>query len=92
VTIRKIEKERKANIDQALKTAQSKVGELTKSLEFWKSRSKALDVEITVLRVQMQKILSKSKNETQLIDKLKVIYILHSVQYCAEKLIYFECL
>lgn len=41
-------------------------------MEIWKRRSKALDVEITVLRVQIQKLLSKSEFDNQLIDQLKV--------------------
>lgn len=68
-----MEKAQKAIADQALKDTQKKVSELTSSLEIWKSRSKALDVEITVLRVQIQKLLSKSELENQIIDKLKVI-------------------
>lgn len=68
-----MEKAQKAIADQALKDTQKKVSELTSSLEIWKSRSKALDVEITVLRVQIQKLLSKSELDNQIIDKLKVI-------------------
>lgn len=71
VSNRKIEKARKAINDQILKDTQSKVSELAKSVEIWKRRSKALDVEITVLRVQIQKLLSKSEFDNQLIDQLK---------------------
>lgn len=70
--MRKTEKARKANIDQALIDAQLKLNNLTKSLETWKSRSNALDVEITVLRLQIQKLLSQSKQDNQTIEKLKV--------------------
>lgn len=75
-----MEKVRKAITDQALKDSHSKVNELTRSLEIWKSRSKALDVEITVLRVQIQKLLSKSESDNELIDKLKVIINLNILQ------------
>lgn len=68
-----MEKVRKAITDQTLNDANSKISELTRSLEVWKSRSKALDVEITVLRVQIQKLLSKSNDDNETIDKLKVI-------------------
>lgn len=68
-----MEKARKAITDQALKDSQAKINELTKSLEISKNRSKALDVEITVLRVQIQKLLSKSESDNQIIEKLKVI-------------------
>ncbi|XP_025207166.1 uncharacterized protein LOC112602990 [Melanaphis sacchari] len=71
VNTRKLEKARKATSDQVLKDAQSKVSELTKSVDIWKSRSKGLDVEITVLRIQIQKLLSKSESDNQLIDQLK---------------------
>lgn len=71
-----MEKEHKAIVDQILKDSQKTVSELTSSLEIWKSRSKALDVEISVLRVQVQKLLSKSELDNQIIDKLKVIYYL----------------
>lgn len=50
-------------------------------MEIWKRRSKALDVEITVLRVQIQKLLSKSEFDNQLIDQLKV-----SLTYCYTKM------
>jgi len=68
-----MEKAHKAISDQILKDTQSKVSELTKSVEIWKRRSKALDVEITVLRVHIQKLLSKSEHDVQLIDQLKVL-------------------
>jgi len=68
-----LEKAHKAISDQVLKDAQSKVIELTKSVEIWKSRSKALDVEITVLRIQIEKLLSKSESDNQLINQLKVL-------------------
>lgn len=61
-----------ADLQQALRNSQSKIADMTKSLEVWKSRSKALDVEITVLRVRIQKLLAKSKDDEQLINKLKV--------------------
>lgn len=68
-----MEKINKIITDQTLKDVQSKVTKLTRSLEIWKNRSKALDVEITALRVQIQKLLSKSEIDNQLIDKLKVL-------------------
>jgi len=68
-----MEKARKAINDQILKDTQLKVSELTKSEEIWKIRSKALDVEMTALRVQIQKLLSKSEYDNQLIDQLKVL-------------------
>lgn len=71
-TIKQMEKTRKAIADQTLKDTQSKVIELTNSTEIWKSRSKALDVEITILRVQIQKLLSKAELDNKLINKLKV--------------------
>jgi len=73
VNSRKLEKARKAIGEQVLKDTQLKVTELTTSVEIWKRRSKALDVEITVLRVQIQKLLSKSESDNQLIDQLKVL-------------------
>lgn len=66
-----MEKTQKAH--EALKDTQSKVLGLTKSVEIWKSRSKALDVEITILRVKIQKLLSKIEVDNKLINKLKVI-------------------
>lgn len=51
------------------------MNDLTKSLEVWKNRSKALDVEITALRVHIQKLISKSENDKQLIANLKVKYL-----------------
>jgi len=74
VSMRQMEKTRRAITDQTLKDVQFNVSKLTKSLEIWKNRSKALDVEITALRVQIQKLLSKSEVDNQLIDKLKVIF------------------
>ncbi|XP_060869904.1 kinesin-related protein 4 [Metopolophium dirhodum] len=71
VNTKKMEKARKAINDQILKDTQLKVSELAKSEEIWKRRSKALDVEMTVLRVQIQKLLSKSEFDNQLIDQLK---------------------
>ncbi|KAL4112439.1 hypothetical protein QTP88_016231 [Uroleucon formosanum] len=71
VNTRKMEKARKATNDQILKDTKLKVSELAKSEEIWKRRSKALDIEITVLRVQIQKLLSKSELDNQLIDQLK---------------------
>lgn len=68
-----MEKTYKAIADQALKDSQTKVSELTRSIEIWKTRSKALDVEITILRVQIQKLLSKNELDNNLINKLKVI-------------------
>lgn len=68
-----MEKARKATNDQILKDTKLKVSELAKSEEIWKRRSKALDIEITVLRVQIQKLLSKSELDNQLIDQLKVL-------------------
>jgi len=59
--------------DQILKDTQSKVSELTNQVDIWKGRSKALEVEITVLRVRIEKILAKSEFDHQLIDKLKVL-------------------
>jgi len=50
-------------------------------VEIWKRRSKALDVEITVLRVQIQKLLSKSEFDNQLIEQLKVL-----LTYCYTKI------
>lgn len=67
-----MEKAHRAISDQTLRDTQSKVSELTKSVEIWKRRSKALDVEITVLRVDIQKLLSKSELNNQIIDQLKV--------------------
>lgn len=61
-----------ADLQLALRNSQSKIADLTKSLEVWKSRSKALDVEITALRVRIQKLLAKSEADEQLISKLKV--------------------
>ncbi|XP_050057264.1 uncharacterized protein LOC126550213 isoform X2 [Aphis gossypii] len=71
VNTKKLEKARKAINEQVLKDTQLKVTELTTSVEIWKRRSKALDVEITVLRIQIQKLLSKSESDNQLIDQLK---------------------
>ncbi|KAL5240307.1 hypothetical protein ACI65C_007717 [Semiaphis heraclei] len=71
VNTRKIKKASTAIDDQILKDTQSKVNELTKSVDIWKGRSKALEVEITVLRVHIEKILAKSESDHQLIDKLK---------------------
>jgi len=68
-----MEKANTAINDRILKDTQSKVSELTKSVEIWKGRSKALDVEITALRVQVQKLLSKSEFDHEVIDKLKVL-------------------
>ncbi|CAH1722569.1 unnamed protein product [Aphis gossypii] len=70
VNTKKLEKARKAINEQVLKDTQLKVTELTTSVEIWKRRSKALDVEITVLRIQIQKLLSKSESDNQLIDQL----------------------
>lgn len=61
-----------ADLQQALRNSQSKIADLTKSSEVWKSRSKALDVEIIALRVRIQKLLAKSEADEQLISKLKV--------------------
>ncbi|CAH1722633.1 unnamed protein product [Aphis gossypii] len=71
VNTKKLEKARKAINEQVLKDTQLKVTKLTTSVEIWKRRSKALDVEITVLRIQIQKLLSKSESDNQLIDQLK---------------------
>jgi len=80
-----MEKARKAINDQILKDTQLKVNDLAKSVEIWKRRSKALDVEITVLRVQIQKLSSKSEFDNQLIDQLKVLltyyYINLNIKY-----------
>lgn len=72
VIIRQMVKARKEITEKALKDSQSKVNELTKSLDVWKNRSKALDVEITVLRVQIQKLLSKAEFDNRIIEQLKV--------------------
>ncbi|XP_026817194.1 DNA repair protein RAD50-like [Rhopalosiphum maidis] len=85
VNTRKMEKAHKAISDQVLKDAQSKVSELTKSVEIWKSRSKALDVEITVLRIQIQKLLSKSESDNQLINQLKAELSNNNMQRCKTK-------
>jgi len=74
-----MEKKRKSITDQTLKDVQSKVSKLTRLLEISKNRNKALVVEITALRVQIQKLLSKSEIDNQLIDKLKVKFNLTSL-------------
>jgi len=74
-----MEKARKAINDQILKDTQLKVSELAKSEEIWKRRSKALDVEMTVLRVQVQKLISKSEFDNQLIDQLKVLLTYYNI-------------
>jgi len=74
-----MEKARKAINDQILKDTQLKVCELAKSEEIWKRRSKALDVEMTVLRVQVQKLISKSEFDNQLIDQLKVLLTYYNI-------------
>lgn len=70
-----MEKERQMITDQTLRDTQCKVSELTRSLKFWKSRAKALGVEITALRVQKQKLITRSELHNKLIDNLKVIFI-----------------
>lgn len=74
-----MEKSRKEVTDKALKDTQSKVNELTKSLDVWKSRSKAMDVEMTVLRVQIQKLMSKAEFDNKIIEQLKVFINLNMI-------------
>ncbi|XP_025407212.1 uncharacterized protein LOC112681165, partial [Sipha flava] len=71
VIIRELEKARKEITNKAFKDIQSKVNELTKSVNVWKNRSNALEVEITVLRVKIQKLLSKAEVDSKTIEQLK---------------------
>jgi hypothetical protein len=73
VIIREIEKARQEITDKALKDTQSKVNELTKSLNVSKNRNKSLEVEISVLRNQIQKLLSKAEVDSKTIEQLKVL-------------------
>lgn len=58
--------------DQDLKDAQMKVSELENALQIWKTRAKTLEVEIPVIRVKNEKLLSQASKDKQLIEKLKV--------------------
>jgi phage shock protein A len=68
-----MEKARKEITDKALKDTQSKVKELTKSVNVLKNRNKALEVEISVLRIQIQKLMSKAEVDSGIIEQLKVL-------------------